>query len=105
METPAPPFGRLRDFVNLITLCATSNENSGFIGGRIAMQAVITCPECGHKESEEIPTDACLFFYECLGCHTLLRPKKGDCCVFCSYCDRKCPSALKEGDRQECCGA
>jgi hypothetical protein len=32
-----------------------------------------------------MPTDACLFFYECSGCKTLLRPKAGDCCVFCSY--------------------
>ena len=31
------------------------------------------------------PTDACQFFYECEGCRVLLRPKKGDCCVFCSY--------------------
>jgi hypothetical protein len=25
------------------------------------------------------------------GCHTLLRPKAGDCCVFCSYGSAKCP--------------
>jgi len=69
------------------------------------MRSVITCPECGHRESEEIPTDACLFFYECQGCRTLLRPEKGDCCVFCSYGDRKCPSALETGGPQDGCCA
>jgi hypothetical protein len=38
-----------------------------------------------------MPTDACQFFYECSNCKTLLRPKPGDCCVFCSYGSVKCP--------------
>jgi hypothetical protein len=37
------------------------------------------------------PTAACQFFYECVNCKTLLRPKSGDCCVFCSYGSVKCP--------------
>jgi len=32
-----------------------------------------------------MPTDACQFFYDYSGCGTLLKPKPGDCCVFCSY--------------------
>jgi hypothetical protein len=31
------------------------------------------------------------YFYECTACHTLLRPKTGDCCVFCSYGSQPCP--------------
>ena len=38
-----------------------------------------------------MPTDACLFFHECAGCRVLLRPKAGDCCVFCSYGSVPCP--------------
>ena len=38
-----------------------------------------------------MPSDACQFFYECPECQALLRPKAGDCCVFCSYGDVKCP--------------
>ncbi|WP_440136124.1 GDCCVxC domain-containing (seleno)protein [Escherichia coli] len=38
-----------------------------------------------------MPTDACQFFYECEQCKALLRPKAGDCCVFCSYGSVKCP--------------
>src|SRR5260221_6651697 len=48
-------------------------------------ESVITCPKCGHGKRETMPTDTCQFFYECAGCHALLRPKAGDCCVFCSY--------------------
>src|ERR1035437_3473494 len=52
--------------------------------------ATITCPTCGHAAMETIPTDRCLFFYECRACKAVLRPKSGDCCVFCSYGDRRC---------------
>ncbi|WP_280642666.1 GDCCVxC domain-containing (seleno)protein [Methylocystis rosea] len=38
-----------------------------------------------------MPTDACQFFYECKRCGALLKPKAGDCCVFCSYGDMPCP--------------
>jgi hypothetical protein len=34
--------------------------------------------------------DACLYFYECESCKTLLRPKSGHC-VFCSYGSMACP--------------
>lgn len=52
----------------------------------------ITCPECGYKASKRMPTDNCLYYYECTGCKTLLKPKSGDCCVFCSYGTVPCPS-------------
>lgn len=51
----------------------------------------LSCPECGHKELLTMPTDACQWFYECPACHTLLKPKAGDCCVFCSYGSVPCP--------------
>ncbi|HEV2060179.1 MAG TPA: GDCCVxC domain-containing (seleno)protein [Solirubrobacteraceae bacterium] len=53
--------------------------------------ATITCPSCGHAAQEQMPTDACQFFYVCHGCGERLRPKPGDCCVFCSYADSLCP--------------
>ncbi|HXD73946.1 MAG TPA: GDCCVxC domain-containing (seleno)protein [Vicinamibacterales bacterium] len=55
------------------------------------MQASVTCPRCAHVSSADMPTDRCVFFYECPGCKTVLRPKPGDCCVFCSYGDKRCP--------------
>jgi hypothetical protein len=51
----------------------------------------LRCPVCARVESLEMPTDACLFFYQCTGCGTRLRPKPGDCCVFCSYGTVPCP--------------
>jgi hypothetical protein len=51
----------------------------------VTTESIITCPACGRAKAEMMPTDACLYFYECTGCGTLLRPKRGDCCVFCSY--------------------
>jgi hypothetical protein len=55
------------------------------------LESVLTCPDCGFATTEIMPTDACLHFYECHGCRKLLRPKAGDCCVFCSYGTIKCP--------------
>jgi hypothetical protein len=58
---------------------------------RTAHTSVITCPKCGERRRETMPTDACQFFYECRGCGAVLRPLLGDCCVFCSYGTVKCP--------------
>lgn len=67
----------------------------------------LTCPECGHQKTETMPTDACLFYYECEGCKTLLKPLMGDCCVFCSYGTVACPpvqEANLSGELPSCCG-
>lgn len=62
----------------------------------ITKTSVITCPQCGFAKEETMPTDSCQFFYECTHCKTRLRPKAGDCCVFCSYGSVKCPSKQEE---------
>lgn len=67
----------------------------------IELQSVITCPHCGHKKEEIMPTDACQFFYECESCKAVLKPKEGDCCVFCSYGSVKCPPIQESG--KSCC--
>ena len=58
--------------------------------------STITCPECGHKATETMPTDACQWFYECKGCGAVIKPVLGDCCVFCSYGTVPCPSVQAE---------
>jgi hypothetical protein len=66
------------------------------------LTSVLTCPQCGHARPEVMPTDACQFFYECERCHAVLRPKAGDCCVFCSYGSVPCPPVQMQ--RGCCCG-
>ncbi|WP_082098293.1 GDCCVxC domain-containing (seleno)protein [Sulfuricella sp. T08] len=69
------------------------------------LESIITCPHCGHSKHETMPTDACQWFYECTSCHVLLRPKAGDCCVFCSYGSVPCPPIQLEGKPGgSCCG-
>ena len=60
------------------------------------LSSTITCPECGAAKTETMPVDACLFFYTCTGCGKRLRPKPGDCCVFCSYGSVPCPPIQAE---------
>jgi|ERR1700730_16054627 hypothetical protein len=57
----------------------------------MVLESVITCPYCGQRATEQMPTDACRFFYDCKGCEAHLKPKPGDCCVFCSYGSVPCP--------------
>ncbi|HKS94779.1 MAG TPA: GDCCVxC domain-containing (seleno)protein [Terriglobia bacterium] len=64
------------------------------------VESTLTCPHCGYASVELMPTDACVFFHECAGCHTRLRPKPGDCCVFCSFGSVKCPPMQQAGN---CC--
>ena len=61
------------------------------MGAAPILESLLTCPHCGFAEAQIMPTDACLYFHECAGCRTLLRPKPGDCCVFCSYGSIRCP--------------
>jgi len=66
----------------------------------IMLISKITCPLCGFKKQETMPTDACIYFYECTSCHSIIKPLAGDCCVFCSYGTVKCPP-IQEG--KACC--
>jgi hypothetical protein len=66
----------------------------------VLLRSTITCPECGHAQEEIMPTDACQFFYQCTACQIVLKPKTGDCCVFCSYGTVDCPP-IQQGEK--CC--
>jgi hypothetical protein len=70
----------------------------------MVLESVLTCPACGHAKSERMPLDACQWFYECENCATLLRPRPGDCCVFCSYGTQRCPP-MQESGAAACCHA
>ncbi|WP_093028232.1 GDCCVxC domain-containing (seleno)protein [Ruegeria marina] len=64
-------------------------------------RSVITCPRCGARHEAEMPTDACQWFFDCPSCRAVLKPRPGDCCVFCSYGSVSCPPVQRgEG----CCG-
>lgn len=69
----------------------------------IQMSSIITCPECGFSKEESMLVNACQHFYTCSFCNELLHPKKGDCCVFCSYGNIQCPpiQIQKEGENQK----
>ncbi len=70
------------------------------------LNSTLTCPRCGHAETETMPTDACQWFYTCKGCGAMLKPNPGDCCVFWSFGDVPCPPIQLEqaGCGGRCCG-
>lgn len=62
----------------------------------IKTTATLTCPLCHKDHVEEMPIDACQHFYKCESCKSIIKPKEGDCCVFCSYSDSLCPPKQAE---------
>ncbi|MDA8383940.1 MAG: hypothetical protein M0037_12960 [Betaproteobacteria bacterium] len=61
------------------------------------LESLLTCPVCGHSKLETMPTQSCQWYYECEHCHALLKPKPGDCCVYCSYGSVPCPPMQRPG--------
>ncbi len=70
-----------------------------------APQTALTCPHCGFSSLQEMPVDAWLYFHECAACRRLPTPKRGDCCVFCSYGEMPCPPMQRALDptAPDCC--
>lgn len=68
----------------------------------------LICPICGARHTETMPLDACIHFFECTACGSMLRPKPGDCCVFCSYGSVPCPpvqlARTEDAAGRGCCG-
>ena len=64
-------------------------------------KSVLTCPHCGHKKELTMPTETCQFFYTCTNCNETIRPKDGDCCVFCSYGSNPCPSIQEKRQAEQ----
>ena len=59
--------------------------------GAVVVEATIVCPECGRSEAETMPVHARQQRYGCKACGAILKPKPGDCCVYCSYSTAPCP--------------
>ena len=76
------------------------NRRTNSVPIKIISTSTITCPLCGHRKGELMPTNACQYFYECEKCNEVLKPIKGDCCVYCSYGDVVCPP-IQQG--KDCC--
>ena len=64
------------------------------------LEATLTCPHCGFSKEETMPTAYSESDYTCTKCRTKLKPKAGDCCVFCSYSNTICPP---QQEKRDCC--
>lgn len=73
--------------------CIKNNKESS---SKSSTESEITCPNCGYKKKETMPTEVCLIKYTCDSCTTISYSKDGDCCVFCSYGTHKCPSKQED---------
>jgi len=69
-------------------------------GDAIVIMSTITCPQCHFSKEELMPDNACTFFYQCTNCKGTIKPRQGDCCVYCSYGSVPCPP-IQSGN--SCC--
>jgi hypothetical protein len=67
------------------------------------LRSILRCPRCDTRTEALMPSDACQFFFDCPACGELLRPKPGDCCVFCSYGSVPCPPMQQEEEKKHRC--
>lgn len=87
----------------IVTVCQSAldvvKQKLTVLANRFEMkiESILTCPTCGKEQNVSMPTNACQHFYKCQNCDEILKPKKGDCCVFCSYADTRCPPKQQEG--------
>ena len=60
--------------------------------------ADLKCPHCEHITKVEIPENRCLIFLKCEKCQKIISvPKESEeCCVICTYSDKKCPVSSKK---------
>ena len=85
---------------------------SSFISSAVAGIGTLIASMAGARllniwSDGRMPTNACQFFYDCTGCGRRLKPKPGDCCVFCSYGSVCCPpmQAKRSGEPNAGAGA
>src|SRR5690349_11233673 len=60
--------------------------------------SALDCPLCGKRSHDQMPSNACVYFYHCTRCNVIFKPLPGDCCVYCSFGDTPClPKQFDEG--------
>ncbi|QKM62380.1 GDCCVxC domain-containing (seleno)protein [Polynucleobacter antarcticus] len=55
--------------------------------------SIITCPHCEAHAPLKIPQGSSQHLYRCPCCSAFLKPKSGDCCIFCSFGNIHCSSS------------
>jgi hypothetical protein len=63
----------------------------------VVLTTRVVCPSCGYAAEERMPVNACRYFYRCEGCGVLMKPRPGDCCVYCSFGEMPCPDRQLAG--------
>jgi hypothetical protein len=88
------PYARLCRHARSAGVCGLSPVAPGRLAttsSSMARVATIRCPRCRVVTEAERPSDACVYFWDCPACGAVVKPKPGDCCVFCSYGSAPCP--------------
>jgi hypothetical protein len=53
--------------------------------------STVICPHCGSPHEARMAEDSCQISADCPACGKEIRPKAGQCCIFCSWGSAPCP--------------
>ena len=55
------------------------------------LDSIVTCPHCSRPHEARMAEDSCKISADCPSCGREIRPKAGQCCVYCSWGSVPCP--------------
>jgi ssDNA-binding Zn-finger/Zn-ribbon topoisomerase 1 len=60
---------------------------------KVDTRATLTCPECNSRQDAIMPSEQKQHFYKCSNekCEANISSSEDECCIFCSYSNKKCP--------------
>lgn len=68
---------------------------------KVMLDAVLRCPFCLGEELLRMPENFCEILRPCRFCRRIIRPRPGDCCVYCSFATVPCPPHQQESQRKK----
>ncbi len=55
------------------------------------LDAIMTCPACGYQQMVTMEAFGQRMLWPCPACGSVLRPRPGEHCIYCSFASVPCP--------------
>ncbi|WP_420870118.1 GDCCVxC domain-containing (seleno)protein [Catalinimonas alkaloidigena] len=60
---------------------------------KVQKLSTLRCPICKHQILKRMPLEKTISEFVCMNCSSIIKTKRHECCVFCTYGSVKCPRA------------
>ena len=62
---------------------------------KLPKTVMLTCPQCSGKQRLEVSLESSPQAYTCKHCEQEIKTPQAQCCVVCSFSQKKCPYSIK----------